>query len=132
MRGLATVDAAERGRLKGRCAPSRLPRSLAREGKGTHEGEPVLGGLHGPHRQEYCPHCKNWLFTRPHGLDFFVNVRASALDDHSWYVPYVEGFTSEKLPWATTPARYSFATQPDMDGYQPIIAAFAREGARPA
>jgi hypothetical protein len=96
------------------------------------QGEPVIGGMHGPHRQYYCPHCRNWMFTRPHGLDFFVNVRATMLDEHHWYVPFVEVFTSEKLPWATTPAVHSFATQPDLEGYAPLVEAFAREGARPA
>jgi len=87
------------------------------------QGEPVIGGLHRPHR-------KNWMFTRPHGLDI-VNVRATMLDEHHWYAPFVEVFTSEKLPWATTSAVHSFATQPDLDGYAPLIEAFAREGARP-
>lgn len=95
-------------------------------------GEPVRGGMHGPHGQLYCPHCKNWMFTHPHGLDFIVNLRATMLDEHHWYVPFVEVFTSEKLPWATTAAAHSFATQPDLDGYTPLIEAFAREGARPA
>lgn len=26
------------------------------------------------------------------------------LDEHHWHVPFVEVFTSEKLPWATTSA----------------------------
>ena len=39
---------------------------------------------------------------------------ATMLDDHAWYVPFVEVNTSEKLPWAGTPALYSFATQPDL------------------
>lgn len=95
------------------------------------KGEPALGGMHGPHRQFYCPHCKNWVFTRPQGLDFLVNVRATMLDDHGWYVPYIETCASEKLPWATTPAVHSFATYPGMDDYQPLVDAFAREGARP-
>jgi hypothetical protein len=95
-------------------------------------GEPVIGGMHGAHRQYYCAHCKNWMFTHPHGMDFFVNVRATMLDRHDWFVPYVEVNTSERLPWATTPAKYSFSTQPDLEGYEPLVEAFAREGARPA
>ena len=101
------------------------------EGFAVIQGEPVLGGLHGPHRQLYCPHCKNWMFTRPHGLDFLVNVRASMLDDHGWVAPFVETFTSEKLPWAVTGAPHSFPTMPDPDGFRPLIEAFAHEGARP-
>jgi hypothetical protein len=81
----------------------------------------VVGGLHGPHQQLYCAHCRNWIFTHAHGLDFFVNIRATMLDEHRWYVPFVEVFTSEKLPWATTAAEHSFATQPDLAGYAPLL-----------
>lgn len=95
------------------------------------QGEPVLGGMHGPHKQFYCSHCKNWMFTRPQGLDFLVNVRATMLDEHHWYAPFIEVNTSEKLPWAATGAVHSFATQPEVAEYQPLIDAFAREGARP-
>ncbi len=108
-----------------------LTMAIPAEGFATTKGEPVAGGLHGPHRQLYCAHCKNWMFTLPQGLDFFVNVRATMLDAHDWFVPFVEVNTAEKLPWATTPARHSFATQPDLDGYAPLVEAFAREGARP-
>ena len=102
------------------------------DGFAVTRGELVIGGLHGPHRQLYCPHCKNWMFTHPHGLDFFVNVRATMLDEHHWYAPFVEVFTSEKLTWAMTSVVHSFATQPDLEGYAPLVEAFAREGARPA
>jgi hypothetical protein len=47
------------------------------EGFAVTRGEPVIGGMHGPHRQLYCPRCKNWMFTHPQGMDFFVNVRAT-------------------------------------------------------
>src|SRR5215216_3410770 len=57
------------------------------EGFAVTRGEPVAGGLHSSHKQLYCPHCKNWMFTHPHGMDFFVNVRAMMLDEHNWYVP---------------------------------------------
>ena len=102
------------------------------EGFAITRGEPVLGGLHGPHRQLYCPRCKNWMFTHPKGVDFLVNVRATMLDEHDWYAPFVEVCASEKLPWAVTGAMHSFATQPDMQEFAPLVAAFAREGRRPA
>ena len=94
-------------------------------------GEPVLGGLQGPDRHHFCPHCKAWLFTRPAGLDELVNVRASVLDDHAWYVPFIETYTSEKLAWASTPARESFAEFPPEDRYPAMMQAFAAHGARP-
>jgi hypothetical protein len=94
------------------------------------KGEPVVGGMHGIHRQLYCPHCKNWMFTHPQGLDFMVNVRATMLDDHTWYEPFVEVYTAEKLPWARTGAQHSFSGQPDLAGYQPLVDAFVHQGAK--
>jgi hypothetical protein len=105
--------------------------AIPSDGFAVTQGEAVIGGMHGVHRQLYCPHCKNWMFTQPHGLDFFVNVRATMLDEHAWYEPFVEVYTDEKIPWATTSAPHSFASQPDMDGYTPLLEAFQREGARP-
>jgi len=93
-------------------------------------GAPVLGGRNRD-MHHFCPACLTWLFTRPPGLDWFVNVRPSLLDDHGWFVPYVETFTGEKLPWAKTPARHSFETIPDMPEFGPLIEAYAKEGARP-
>ncbi len=95
-------------------------------------GEPVIGGLHGDSHHSFCPHCKSWLFTRTEGLDYFVNVRASALDRHEWFVPFVETWTDEKLPWAATSARHSFGALPAMDAFPALIEAFATAGARPA
>jgi hypothetical protein len=108
-----------------------LTLAIPADGLALLAGATGIGGVHGPHRQEYCPHCKSWLFTRPQGLDFMVNVRATMLDDHAWFAPFVETYTSEKLPWAQTPARHSFATFPEEGGFAPLIEAFAREGARP-
>jgi hypothetical protein len=69
------------------------------------------------------------MFTRPHGLDWLVNLRPSLLDDHSWYVPFIEVMTSEKLPWATTPATHAYETAPEAAEFEPLMQAFAREGA---
>jgi hypothetical protein len=90
-------------------------------------GEPVLGGLHGPEVHQYhCDWCKTWVFTRPPEGMGFVNVRATLLDDPSPAVPFVELFTAEKLPWATTPATHSFAGQPGaMEAWAPLIEEFA-------
>lgn len=94
-------------------------------------GEPVLGGLNRD-MHHFCPACMTWLFTRPLGMDWFVNVRPSLLDDHRWFVPFIETWTSEKLPWATTPARHSFETVPELPAFEPLIAEYAEKGARPA
>ena len=95
------------------------------------EGEPVIGGLHGPSRHFHCAHCKTWAFTRPEGMDGFVNVRATMLDDCSWFVPFVETSTAEALPWAKTGATHSFPHIPGPETYGPIVAEFAGAGARP-
>lgn len=95
------------------------------------EGETEIGGLHGVHRHHYCPHCKSWLFTRPSGMDAIVNVRATMLDSHDWYEPFIEVWASEALPWASTPATFRYETAPEADLYPKLIAAFATHGARP-
>ena len=95
------------------------------------QGEPVIGGLHGATRHYHCPRCKSWLFTRPEGLDMMVNVRASMLDDHVWFVPYIETCTSEAFPWAKTGAQHSFPNIPPLEVYPPLVAEFAQRGPRP-
>ena len=89
------------------------------------KGEPVIGGLHGASKHYFCGHCMTWMFTRPEGLDFFVNLRPTLLDDPSWFAPYMETWTSEKLPWVTTPAIRSFAALPPEDSYEGMIAGYA-------
>lgn len=93
-------------------------------------GEPVIGGLHGATRHYFCPHCMSWMFTRPEGMDWMVNVRSTLFDDAAWSMPFVETFTSEKLPWATTPAAHAFARFPPDDAFATLLPAFAAQ-ARP-
>ena len=107
--------------------------SLAIPTPGFHlvSGEVVVGGLHGPAKHMFCGHCMTWMFTRPEGLDSFVNLRPSMLDDHRWFAPFIETYTSEKLPWASTPAVHSFEKFPEMTAYEGLIREFAERGARP-
>ena len=102
-----------------------LSAAIPADGFEVTEGEPVIGGLHGAARHYFCGYCMTWMFTRPDGIDFFVNVRPTMLDDPKWYVPYIETFTSEKLPWATTAAKHSFATYPEMHEYEGLMAGYA-------
>lgn len=89
-------------------------------------GDPVIGGLHGEQSQHrHCDWCKSWVFTRIVPDMGFVNVRATMLDDASWYAPFIETYTSEALPWASTGAPHSYAEFPPMEDYQGLIAAFA-------
>ena len=101
------------------------------EGFEVTQGEPVIGGLHGPQAHHYhCPWCMSWVFTRAEGLDWFVNLRPTMLDDPRWTEPYIEIFTKEKLPWATTPAAHSYAEAPSWDDYRKLVDEYrARAGA---
>ena len=94
-------------------------------------GEPVIGGLHGPSQHFFCSWCKSWMFTKPEGVDFFVNLRATMLDDPSWYVPFIETWTSERLPWASTPAPHSYEALPPLDDFPRLLAAYADWAAGP-
>lgn len=109
-----------------------LSLSIPSEGFAVTQGEPVLGGLKRDIQHYFCPSCSSWMFTRAPGFDWFVNVRATMLDDHRWFVPFVEFFTVEKLPWATTPARHSFEKFPAVETIEPITREYAEQGARPA
>ena len=93
-------------------------------------GAPVLGGLRGPHGQRhfFCPDCMSWMFTRIEGFDDRVNLRPTMLDDASWFTPFVETMTREKLPWATTPAVHSFEGFPPPERYQGLVDEFAARG----
>lgn len=88
-------------------------------------GEPVIGGLRGSTRHYFCGHCMSWLFTRPEGLDDFVNVRATLMEDAAEFRPFVETYTVEMLPWATTSARRSFEKFPSQTDFPALLAEFA-------
>ena len=89
------------------------------------EGEPVIGGLHGATRHYFCPHCMTWMFTRPEGMDWFVNLRFTMLDDPGRLAPFVETWTSEKLDFAETGAVHSYEALPPMDAYEGLMKEYA-------
>jgi len=93
------------------------------------QGEPVVGGLRGATRHFFCPHCMSWLFTRPEGMDDFVNVRSTMLDGPRSFRPFIETYTSEALPWAQTPAVHSFEQFPPAELFPALIAEFAAQAA---
>lgn len=91
-------------------------------------GEPVIGGMHDDRvRHHHCDWCKSWVFTRIEPDRGFVNVRGGALDDPAAFAPFVESYTSEKLPWAETGARHTFAQFPGPDDYGRLLAEFAKQ-----
>jgi hypothetical protein len=90
-------------------------------------GDPVLGGLRAQARHYFCPACMSWLYTRPAGMDAFVNVRATLLGDAAAYRPFIETYTSEALPWAQTGAVHSYARFPEEADFPALLAAFARQ-----
>ena len=91
-------------------------------------GDTVMGGLHGEDvRHHHCDWCKSWVFTKPAADMGFVNVRATMLDDASWFAPWMETQTAEKLPWAQTGAVVSFERFPAMDEYEGLIARYRAE-----
>tara|TARA_R110002110_G_scaffold30881_2_gene109220 strand:- start:1097 stop:1474 length:378 start_codon:yes stop_codon:yes gene_type:complete len=95
------------------------------EGFEVTKGEPVIGGLHGVHKHYFCSYCMSWMFTRPDGMDWIINVRATLFDDTSGLDPFLETYTSEKLPWATTPAIHSFPEFPELEDYTKLVEEFA-------
>jgi hypothetical protein len=105
-----------------------LSAAIPAEGFAVTQGKPVIGGLHGATRHYFCGSCMSWMFTRPEGMDWFVNLRATMLDDPSWFEPLVETYTAEKLPWATTPAVHGYATVPPIDAWEALIAEYAARG----
>jgi hypothetical protein len=90
------------------------------------DGSPVVGGMHGPDLHHFfCPHCMTWMFTRVEGFDAVVNVRPTMLEDPSWFSPFIETMTREKLPWAETPARHRFDGFPPMEQFGALMQEFA-------
>jgi hypothetical protein len=92
----------------------------------TH-GEPDIGGLHGASRHYFCPHCKSWLFTRPEGVEGFVNVRTPMLEDSSGLEPFIETMTAEKMSWAATPATTSFAGFPSPTDFGRLMQSYSEQ-----
>lgn len=108
-----------------------LSLAIPAEGFTVTAGEPVIGGIHGATRHYFCPRCKSWLFTRPEGLDELVNMRAMMLDEHRWFVPFVEFWAEEKLPWASTSATRSYAREPEESEFDGLLADYAANAATP-
>ena len=102
-----------------------LSAAIPSEGFEVTKGEPVIGGLHGATQHYFCGFCMTWMFTRPEGIDWFVNLRPTMLEDTSWFKPFIETFTSEKLAFAQTGAVHSYETFPPMEAYEGLLKEYA-------
>lgn len=96
------------------------------DGFAVTKGTPVVGGIHAATRHMFCPHCMTWMFTHPEGIDAIVNVRATLLDDHAWFTPFVETFTKTKLPWVKLPTVRSYDEFPPLEAYAGLIEEFGK------
>ncbi len=77
-------------------------------------GKLVTGGLRTQQREHnFCAKCLNLIFTRIKGAGTRVNLRVSVFDDLTWFEPFVELMTEEKLSWSRVPAVHSFARFPE-------------------
>lgn len=129
---LLTMACHCRGCQKMSASAYSLSAAIPTQGFAVTQGEPVIGGLHGPSRHYFCPHCKSWMFTRPEGMDQFVNVRPTMLDDASWVAPFIETYTQVRLPGAVTAAKHSYDAFPPFEDFAKLVEEFAKAGARPA
>jgi len=93
------------------------------------QGEPVIGGIHGPIRHYCCDFCKSCLFTEMPDVPDFVNVRTTLFDDASQERPFVETYVVEALPWARTGAAHSFDGLPPMERWSELMQEFAKRRA---
>ncbi len=89
------------------------------------EGEDVPGGTDHSFGHRFCGYCLSWVFTRPPGIDAFVNLRTTMLDDVPAEPPFVETCTAERLAWVHTGAQHSFPTFPEMEKWAELVKAFA-------
>lgn len=107
-----------------------LSAAIPRAAFSVTEGEPVIGGLRGELNHFFCAHCMTWLFTRSDMMDTFVNVRPTMLDSTDWFSPFIETYTSERLPWATTPAVHGFEKFPPFESYEGLVREYAEHLAK--
>lgn len=90
-------------------------------------GDVVIGGLRGNTRHLFCGYCMSWLFTRPEGMDEFINIRSVMLEGARTYKPFVETYTDEKLEWANTGAEHSFCKFPSQERFPELLQEYAQK-----
>jgi hypothetical protein len=60
-------------------------------------------------------------------MEEVVNVRATMLDDARRYTPFIETYTSERLPWATTPAIHRFERFPPPERFPDLLTEYRKQ-----
>ena len=88
-------------------------------------GTTVLGGLKGATKHSSCASCMSWLWTVPEGLDGFVNIRSTMLDEPAGHAPFADTWLSEGLPWVTSGAPKKFAKLPAESEFGVLVAEYA-------
>ncbi|WP_172295329.1 GFA family protein [Pseudoruegeria sp. HB172150] len=104
-----------------------LTMSVPAVGFRVDSGDPVPGGLRNENKHMHCPDCHSWVFTRPAGADFLVNVRTTMLDNVPGDVPFIETCLAEALPYAALDAPHQFDGFPPEDQYEPLMRKYASE-----
>lgn len=95
------------------------------DGFAVTRGEPVVGGLHGDSNHYHCEYCKSWLFSRPAGFDTMVVVKTMMFDDLKEIAPFMETWTSERVPWAQISVPHSYEQFPPVADLPTLIGQFA-------
>lgn len=92
------------------------------------DGETVAGGTPSEARDHrHCDRCKGWVLTAVRARPGTLNVRATLLDDPTWFAPWLETQTAEGLGWATTGAPRSYPRFPPPDELPILLAAYRAE-----
>ncbi|MEQ8748771.1 MAG: GFA family protein [Amphiplicatus sp.] len=104
-----------------------LSDAIAGESFALIQGETAIGGLRAVPEHHFCGWCMSWLFTRlPPEIGNFVNVRSTMMDRPVEEPPFIEAWTSVKLPGIATGAVYSYDEFPPSEAYAGLAAEFAQ------
>jgi len=67
----------------------------------------------------------SWLFTRVEGQDSVVNVRMTMFQGLKPFAPFIELYTSEKLPWVETTVVHSYDKFPSREEIGGLLGEYA-------
>ena len=65
------------------------------------------------------------MFTKVEGAEARLNVRTTLCRDRSWFTPFIEIMTKDKLSWAVTPAIHSYDVFPSPGEFKRLLAEFS-------